>query len=172
MKLTVAAQTSARTAVALERSTTGQPKLKQRANVDGGSRELYKDRAAVLNACSTAIWEMACCTTFPSQLRRQATIHWLPGLCRTPICPCLQDCSSESTYSTLRRAPKGYIYKMAGLSQIEPCWILHIKVADTRTNHTAGFCLVHATPGRAHTARMYILIIFVSVFLIGYTARM
>ena len=63
------------------------------------------------------------------------------------------------------------------LSQIEPCWILHVKVADTRTNHTAGFCLVHATPGRAHTARMYILIIFVSVFLIGYmyaayTARM
>ena len=50
--------------------------------------------------------------------------------------------------------------------------ILQIKVADTRTNHTAGFCLVHATPGRAHTARMYILIIFVSVFLTGYTARM
>ena len=58
------------------------------------------------------------------------------------------------------------------LGKIEPCWILQIKVADTRTNHTAGFWSVHATPGRAHTARMYILMFYVSVFLTGYTAWM
>ena len=58
------------------------------------------------------------------------------------------------------------------LGKIEPCWILQIKVADTRTNHTAGFWSVHATPGRAHTARMYILMFYVSDFLTGYAARM
>ena len=136
MKLTVAAQTSARTAVVFERSTTGQPKLKQRANVDGGSRELYKDRAAVLNVCSTAIWEMVCCTTFPSQLRQQATIHWLPGLCRTPICPCLQDCSSESTYSSLRTSLEASAAApRAPLS--EPCdWACRSTVLSARVTST------------------------------------
>ena len=54
----------------------------------------------------------------------------------------------------------------------DPSCPYKIKVANTQTNTTFRFLALEMAIWRAHTARMNILIICVSVFLTGYAARM